>query len=362
MHILFVTRKYPPSTGGMQNAAYELHKALAADHNVTLVRWGGDNNKWLPVVYPWLLLQALWKGLRDRPTAIYLQDGIMAPLGWVLKLILRRPTVMTIHGLEATYTNPLYRIMVTPFIPRQTQLVAVSNETKQMVLAALPRTNPLVIFNGVTDSFYHPMARDEALQLLSHHTTIPVAQLRRSKILHTNGRLVRRKGVFWFVDKVLPQLVAQNPFILYLVSGEGKDREMIEAVIADRGLTEHVKLLGRIPDQQLHLLYNMADIFAMPNVPVANDMEGFGLVALEAASCGTTVVASRLEGIQDAIIDGQSGLLLKPGDVHAYVETILRELKRRTLQPEAVRTYTLAHYSWAETGRQYETVLRQVGL
>lgn len=359
MRILYVTRKYPPSTGGMENAAYELYTALSLTNDVTLVKWGGAN-KLLPVVYPMLLLQALWKGITKRPDVIYLQDGLMGPLGVVLKFVLHRPTVMTIHGLEATYANPVYRAIVPPAIRRQNQLVAVSNETKQKVLEGLQGSNPAVIFNGLRDSFKTSRTRDENLRLIAHETGISYEQLANSKILHTNGRLVRRKGVLWFIDNVMPQLLATGQPVLYLVSGKGKDQEIIEAAIAEHKLDQSVKLLGRVSDQVLQALYNTADMFVMPNVPIKNDMEGFGLVALEAASCGTLVVASKLEGIQDAIIDGQNGVLVNPGDVAGYVNAITRELTARTVSPEAVRNYTLSHYSWDETARQYAALMQAV--
>jgi glycosyltransferase involved in cell wall biosynthesis len=356
VHIIFVTRKYPPSTGGMENAALELYASLAASHDVTLIKWGGSN-KALPVVYPWLFVQALWHGLSRRPDVIYMQDGLMGPMGWLLKTLLRRPTLLTIHGKEATYANPIYKLIVTPFISRQSQLVVVSNETKDTVEKALPGMHPAVIYNGLRDSFFLPRGRGEHLAVIAHDTGIPLEQLRQSKILHTHGRLVRRKGVLWFVDNVLPHL---EKSVLYLVSGDGKDREVIQTAIAQRGLSEQVKLLGRVSDKLRDTLYNVADLFVMPNVPIANDMEGFGLVALEAASCGTMVVASDLEGIKDAIIDGKNGVLVKPGDANKYIEVINRELKHHSLNPGAVRDYTLSHYSWDETAAQYATLMQQL--
>jgi phosphatidylinositol alpha-1,6-mannosyltransferase len=283
----------------------------------------------------------------------------MAPLGWLLKLLVHRPTVMTIHGKEATYANSLYQLVVPRFVVRQTLLVTVSNETKRIVQQAFPGTNPLVIFNGVTDGFYAPERRDAQYEAVAAAIGMPAAELKHYKILHTNGRLVRRKGVLWFVDEVLPQLVAERP-VLYVVSGTGKDQEVIEAAIADRGLQKQVRLLGRVSDDLLRSLYNVADIFVMPNIPVANDMEGFGLVALEAASCGTTVLASKLEGIQDAIIDGHNGLLVEPLDAPAYVRVILRELQHPTLQPQLVREFTLKHYAWAEMARQYDAAMQHL--
>lgn len=359
MRILFVTRKYPPSTGGMENAAFELNQALSANHNISLVKWGGAN-KMLPIVYPWLFIQALVAGLKDRPDAIYLQDGLMAPLGWLLRVLLRRPTLITIHGKEATYGNPLYKVIVPPFVKRQDEVVAVSNETRQMVEAAFPGLHPSVIYNGVSDSYHVPAARTENLVAIAHLTDIPLEQLRESRILYTNGRLVRRKGVLWFIDNVMPLLVAADPSVLYVVSGEGPDRELIETAIDHLQLHDHVLLLGRVSDEVRRLFYNAAHIFLMPNIPVPNDMEGFGLVALEAASCGTTVVASNLEGIPDAIHDGKNGFLVRAGDVGEYAKIIKRELHRRTLDAKDVRNYTLKHYSWTNTAHEYERVMQQL--
>jgi len=358
MRILFVTRKYPPSTGGMENAAYELYMALVAnkDNDVTLVKWGGAN-KYLPVVYPRLFAQALMYGVRKRPDVLYMQDGIMAPMGWALKLLLRRPTLLTIHGKEVTYANPIYKMLVPPFVHLQSLLVAVSNDTKQNVQEALQGTDPLVIINGVSDSFHVPNQREARLTMVANAVGMSVAELRKHKLIHTNGRLVRRKGVLWFVDQVMPTLVQKQP-VLYLVSGKGKDQEVIEAAITNHGLQANVKLLGLVSDELLRALYNVSDIFLMPNIPVVNDMEGLGLVALEAASCGTTVVASDLEGIPDAIVDGKNGVLVPPVDVKKYIEVVVRELAKPSLKPEAVRKFTLDNYAWTKRAREYEAAMQ----
>jgi phosphatidylinositol alpha-1,6-mannosyltransferase len=236
----------------------------------------------------------------------------------------------------------------------------VSNDTLDAVAHGFPGTDPVVIFNGVSDHFYNTASRDNNLSRIAALTELPFEQLQHSKLLHTNGRLVRRKGVLWFIDNVLPELVQQDPSILYLVSGNGKDREVIEAAIADKGMGDYVKLLGRVSNELLYLLYNVADLFVMPNIPVAKDMEGFGLVALEAASCGALVVASNLEGIPDAIIDGKNGRLVQPGDVDAFVTTILHELQGRSLSRQAVRDYTITNCSWSQKAAEYEAAMQRL--
>jgi glycosyltransferase involved in cell wall biosynthesis len=359
LRILYVTRKYPPSTGGMENAAFELYSALAKKHEITLVKWGGSN-KWLPIVYPKLLLQSVWHGLRSKPDAIYLQDGMMAPLGWVVRGVLRRPTVISVHGLEATYKNPLYKVLVTPFIPKQDAIVVGSSATKKVIESAFPGTKPYLITYGLKDEFYRKGDRDKQLKEIAKETDIPLSVLREAKLLHTNGRLIPRKGVLWFTNNIMPQLAESNQKVLYLVSGKGPDKEAIEVAIRRHGLEESVKLLGRVSDNLLYALYNAADLFIMPNIPVANDMEGFGLVATEASSCGTFVVGSKLEGIQDAVQTGKNGILLEPRDVKSYVSTIKRELKASSVSKESVRQYTLERFSWGTAADAYAELMQQL--
>jgi glycosyltransferase involved in cell wall biosynthesis len=212
MKILYVTRKYPPSTGGMENAAYELYKALAAKHEVTLIKWGGAN-KALPVIYPWLFVRALVIAWSKHPDAIYMQDGVMAPMGWLLRELTGRPTVITIHGKEVTYANPVYRVLVPSWVRKQSAAVAVSNETKEQAEEALPGLHAEVVFNGVSDSFYEP-SHDTALHTIATTIGMDVSELKQYKILHTNGRFVRRKGVLWFINEVLPKLVSERQPVL----------------------------------------------------------------------------------------------------------------------------------------------------
>jgi len=361
MRILFVTRKYPPSTGGMENVAYELYTAWSAhpDNQVTLVKWGGSN-KMLPVIYPWLFVRALIAGLNRKPDVIYLQDGMMAPLGLLLRLCVRRPTLMTIHGKEVTFENALYRAIVLPCIKRQNLLVAVSSDTERTLSQLFSEAHTALIPNGVSDSYYAPGKRTEQYKTLASVVDMNARELQKRQLILTVGRLERRKGVLWFIENVLPELSRANSSILYLVSGDGKDREVIEAAITERNMQAYVKMLGRTSDEVKIVLYNIADIFVMPNIPVVHDMEGFGLVALEAASCGTLVVAADLEGIPDAIKDGKNGVLVEAGNGVAFAQRLRRELRQRSVSSEAARNYTLAHYAWTKRAHEYEQAMQKL--
>ncbi len=353
---LFVTRKFPPSTGGMETMAASLHAALAAmpDQRVRLFKWGGSN-KALPVVYPWLLLRTLAHVAFRRPDVVYLQDGVLAPFAAAIRVLSRRvPIVITIHGLEVTYKNPVYRAIVPRNIARCDLAVAVSRETERVLQEAVPAATTAVINNGVDDVFHSDAGRDALLDTIAAGTGIPTGDLAGRRILVTTGRLVERKGARWFVDNVMPALAKEAPKVLYAIAGAGPDRDAIAAAIDAHGLADHVRLLGRVDDATRDALYNVADAFVMPNVDVPGDMEGFGLVALEASSCGTPAVASRLGGISDAVTPGKNGVLVEPGDADAYVAELSKILAGKGGFDRAkVREFVVSTSLWGAAAQRY---------
>lgn len=359
MKVLFVTRKYPPSVGGMENVARDLYEALRPLASVRLVAYGGKN-LYLPFIYPWLLVRSLIRGLRDRPDIVYVQDGVMAPLGLLLKFLLRRPVVVTIHGKEVTYKNGLYRRLVLPALARLDHAVTISEHTAETLHDLLPKLPASIITWGVHDEQYltKPRAhtRREAVKLMGREPR----QLVHSSLLLTSGRLVRRKGVKWFIESALPELVEQSPNVVYVVVGDGEDAQAIKDAVAAAKLQSHVVLLGYVSDKERNVLFNAADLFVMPNIAVPGDMEGFGVVALEASSCGTPVIAAGLEGIKNAVVPGKTGFLLPPGDSNAFVAKIAAELKQPSLPRNGVRSYTLARYNWEQTAKQYLALFLKV--
>jgi phosphatidylinositol alpha-1,6-mannosyltransferase len=113
----------------------------------------------------------------------------------------------------------------------------------------------------------------------------------------------------------------------------------------------------------LRAAYHLADLFVMPNIPVQNDIEGFGLVALEAAAAGRYVVASRLDGIPEAIVPGQNGTLLDPLDSEAFASSILHLLaddRKRIALGLKAREFVERHYSWDIIARKYQQVFMRV--
>ena len=349
--VLFITRKFPPSKGGMERAAFELSRHLSQITRIKLIKWGGSN-KWLPFILPWLFARGLWALLTNKIEVIYLQDGLLAPLGVLFKVLTRKPVIVTLHGRDITYDNKLYQWIIPWCLKKLDTIICVSQAIREAGLErGIDFNKTAVIANGISDDFYDNTDKKKLRDKLA---AIFQRDLDDKKIILTVGRLVEKKGIHWFVKEVVPK-IADNSFV-YIIAGSGILDSDIRKSSEIHKLQQHVLLVGWAEKDILKLLYNTADIFVMPNIPVTGDTEGFGLVTLEAASCGLSVVAANLEGIKDAIIDNRNGFLVEPRNPEAFVEKIralLEDDQSRQSFGEHARQYTLENYGWDKTAREY---------
>ena len=335
----------------MERVAYELSKHLSKVANIKLLKWG-SSNKWLPLILPYLFLNSLWVLISRKVTVIYLQDGLLAPLGLLLKVFSRKPVVITIHGRDIAYENWLYQFLVPRCINRLDRVICVSRAIKEACLKrGIDEEKTAVVANGISDDF-HMDSDKQALK--AKLAQLLGSNLSERKTLLSVGRLVEKKGIHWFVAKVMPELAETG--CAYIIAGDGLLEPLIRRNIKENGLESSVFMLGWADANMLRILYNAADVFIMPNIPVKGDMEGFGLVALETSSCGLPVVASNLEGIRDAIEDGKNGILVEPNSVRGYTSTVRELLENNELRDRfgtQARKFTLENYSWERMAQHY---------
>lgn len=334
----------------MQNFAFDLYSSLSQVADVKLISWGGSN-KFLPLVLPYFFIRACFVLVHGGIDVIHSQDAIVSCITWPLSKLFGRPYTVVLHGLDITHPNRLYQSVIPWFVSRADTVFCISKAAMEAaVVRGVPRDKMKVIPLGITDQMH-----DSKIKARTRLTKIYNLGS-RSKIMLTTGRLVKRKGVAWFIQNVLPDLVEKQPEIIYLVAGDGEDKENITSVVKTTGMEPHVRLLGRVEDKMMPILYNGADLFVMPNIPVAGDIEGFGRVLLEASLCELPVVASGIEGIKDAIKDGKNGSLIKPRDTKAYSETISKILSDKRAAAKFgknSRKYTLDTYDWKIIVRSY---------
>jgi glycosyltransferase involved in cell wall biosynthesis len=144
------------------------------------------------------------------------------------------------------------------------------------------------------------------------------------RILLSVGTLSPRKGHQRVID-VLPHIRATHPDLLYVVLGgpgvEGDTGPLLERLIAQHGLRDHVRLLGAQPHEEVPRWLAAADLFCL-----ATTNEGRANVILEALACGVPVVTTDVGGSREVIADGMDGLLVAPGDPAALTAALLRAL------------------------------------
>lgn len=349
MRILFVSRAFAP-VGGMEKHNADLAQFLGAEQPLTVIA-NRRGKRFLPIFYPWAVLRTLW--LLPKYDILLLGDGVLGLLGAIAKFVFPKKTVVSVvHGLDITYASPLYqRYWVRRFLPALDGVIAVSRATKdEAVNRGLDNSKIFIVPNGLeTNQFHFKPDRSRLDTLLGFDTT-------GSVILLTIGRLVRRKGVAWFIREVLPKLPAH---FRYAVAGGGPELAAVQEAISASGMGGRVTFLGRVSQTDKETLLANANIFIQPNIAVPGDMEGFGIAVIEASAAGLPVVAARLEGLEDAITEGENGRLVTPGQPQEFAETIssLENPKVRQALAEKGKRFTQDHFEWTVIAKLYVSLL-----
>lgn len=367
MKILFISRAFPPITGGIENQNAALAEWLPkfTETKVIANRHGRKALVWFA---PYALIKTLF--LMRQFDTLLLGDGTLAIIGFIVKKCYPKKCVVSVvHGLDLNYNShslgvwyetiliTLYRsLWLKRFLPALDGYLAVSTATKQQAIesAALPSHKCHVIPNGVeAERFIQTRNREQLETFLGR-------PLEGKIILLTLGRLAKRKGAAWFIRHVLPRL---NGNILYAIAGSGPDELSIREAIIESQMKERVLMLGHISDDDAKMLLNSSDIFVQPNIRVPGDMEGFGMAVIEAGSAGLPVVASDLEGLRDAVTNGKNGFLMKPEQADDFVRTI-NELsenddERRLFGEQAAR-YIENTFHWNMIAKRYVDTLTTI--
>jgi len=347
--------------GGMEKINFYLSLNLGRLANLELIFWD-KSQKWLPFFLCYFLVKSSHILLAKKIDIIHLGDGLLSPLGLILKKLFHVPVVVTIHGLDITWRFWLYQFLIPWCLARLDRIICRSAYTgKECLQRSIPEEKVVVISGGIeAGEFYLGEEKGEIRRILSKQLKI---DLQDKEILLSVGRLVERKGFHWFADKVFPEVLGRRKNSIYLIVGEGQLRSRIQKDIEKNGMVGKIFLLREVKDKTLKMLYNASDLLIMPNIPVEADMEGLGFVALEANSAALPVVASRLEGITSAVEDGKNGFLIEPYDIQGFIKviiTLLKDDRAKEKVGRGAREYVLENYSCEKITRLYLAEFRKV--
>jgi len=378
VNILLLSREYPPNVyGGAGVVVDHLSRALARLAAVE-VRCFGDQAQAGPRLtvrgyLPWErlaggaeapyapALEALSVGLamaRDpvRADVVHTHTWYVGLGGMLVQSIHDVPLVVTLHSLEplrpwkADQLGTGYAVSSWAerlAVERADRVIAVSAQMRADILAHF-RVEPervVVIHNGVDAEAFARTERREALA--RHRVCEPYALF--------VGRISEQKGIFQLLEAAgrLPENVQ-----LVLCASSPDTPELarrLETAVAGRSQVHWINAM--LPVEEVVQLYSHAAVFVCPSI-----YEPFGLINLEAMACGTPVVASRVGGIPEVVVDGETGWLVEPGDPVALAEALrgaLADSARARRMGLAGRRRVEAHFSWDRIAQRTLEVYHQ---
>jgi phosphatidylinositol alpha-1,6-mannosyltransferase len=243
-------------------------------------------------------------------------------LGFALRNIFGCKVIIYVHGEEVTTQSGgrLHGNRRAHFLRFADKLVAVSSFTCDALtsdMGVMP-TSLALIQNGVDTSRFTPGDVDPGF--------LASKGFAGKRIVLTVGRLVPRKGIDMAI-RAMREVAQHIPNVHHLIVGDGEYRAELLRIIEQEQMGDIVTLLGKTTDQDLLNYLRSCEVFLMPNRTMPDgDTEGFGLVFREANACGKPVVGGRAGGAVEAVVDGETGLLVDGNDVKDIASALIRLL------------------------------------
>lgn len=279
----------------------------------------------------------------------------------ILDLIGDRPLVIHFHGPwaseSATEGAPPWNVRLKHwterFVYRRGHAFIVLSEAFRDVLTTEYHVDPArirIVPGGVdADRFAPSRSRSSARKALDLPTDRPLVVSVR--------RLVQRVGLEALI-RAIHAVRRHHPDVLLLIAGRGPHAPVLDALIREHDLTQHVRLLGFVPDADLPTLYRAADVSVVPST----EWEGFGLIAAESLAAGTPVLVTPVGGLPEVVSPLSDALVLDDATPAALVEGLQGTLRGTRSLPssEACHEYARARFDWPVIAAQTRSVYTEV--
>lgn len=374
--VLFVTNDFGPRAGGIETFVIGLIERLPPSTSIVYTSSQGDT-----VEYDELWLKNYGVTVvRDRskillPTPRVARNiskiirskgievaafGAAAPLG-LLASSMRKAGVKQIvalsHGHEVWWAKVFPFTLALRKIGKDINFLTYLGDFTRSAIASSLRRDDLKklvrIAPGIdTDHFSpSPTARElrEKLGLMNKSVLVSV------------GRLVHRKGQDRLIE-ALPRILAKHPNVHLLLVGEGPYLETLKKMVLERNLESAVTFVGRVQFKKLPDYISAGDIFVMPSRSrfFGLEVEGLGIVYLEASACGLPVIAGKSGGAPDAVLPGETGLIVDGTNVQEIADActeLLADPERAHFMGAQGRSWVINTWSWEIWSQEFQRLL-----
>ncbi len=359
--IALVTLDYPPQQGGVARYLWNLAKALgeatvtvfvdrthpvSVDAPAEKVRLfvPGPFGWWMSIIQIWLMRSRGFEGV---------MVSHVLPLG-TAALIARclggLPYIVLLHGLDARLAKktPMKRWLFRQVLKRA-KLVLVNSQRAGEEVHSIIKGQPFrVLLPAVEQEIKLPEKTASRAKL-----GVEAGEL----LVLSVARLVPRKGI----DRLIESMSFVDPSIRLVILGDGSDRERLDRHAQHFG--KRVQFVSNTSDQEKHEWYAAADLFALPVREEEDDIEGFGIVFLEAALFGLVAIAGNSGGVPEAVLDGVTGLLVDPHHprrIADAIEALRKDTQLKKRLGEAARERALKDFRWEDRARILRTWISQL--
>jgi phosphatidylinositol alpha-1,6-mannosyltransferase len=253
--------------------------------------------------------------IRQIHCAKVLPEGFIA---FIVSLYTHTPFLIYAHGeeIQSGLTSRKFRWLLPKIYSRAFAIIANSSNTSRLLQEIGIASRKIhIIHPGVNTQKF-------ICEINSSGVIRNRYNLYNKHILLTVGRLQRRKG-HDMVIKALPRIKQRFPDVHYVVVGTGEELFSLQNLASEEGVTDSVLFVGYVPDDEIPSYYAACDIFLMPNRQIGADIEGFGMVFLEASAAGKPVIGGKSGGTDDAILDGVTGLRINGDNVDQITNAVL---------------------------------------
>ncbi|MBI3466172.1 MAG: glycosyltransferase family 4 protein [Planctomycetes bacterium] len=376
---LLFSEIFPPRTGGSGRWFWEIYRRLPRDRYAFAVGEHARQDEFdsvhdlhlerLPLAMPeWGLrsfagLRDYWRNVRQirgvirrhNVTRIHcarcLPEGVV---GLAIKKLTGTPYMCYVHGEDVnTAMNSREHAMLVRWVLKHTDCcIANSRNTANLLMQNwnCPVDRVRILHPGVDTTRFTPAARSDVVRCKLGWGDRPVVL--------TVGRLQRRKGHDMLI-RALPDIRAKVPGVLFAIVGNGEEREYLEGLSHQLGVADHVQFRGETTDEELVQCYQQCDLFALPNREIDRDIEGFGMVLVEAQACGKPVIAGDSGGTAETMQVGKTGLIVdcrEPEPLAKGVVSLLTSPEEREAMGRAGRQWVLQQFDWEQLARQASTI------